>query len=114
MNQYQADVTWRLSHRFNIALQGEKNVGSLSSGLTDILLVRGMVNVFINPDFQIISHLQYDSQSRGLGMNTRIRWTYRSLLDVFLVYNRNWLEIDNRFSPMLNQFFIKIQYSWRR
>jgi len=114
MNQYQADVTWRLSHRFNIALQGEKNVGRLPSGLTDILLVRGKINIFINPDFQIISYLQYDNQSRGLGMNTRIRWTYRSLLDVFLVYNRNWLEIDNRFSPMLNQFFIKIQYSWRR
>ena len=114
MNQYQADVTWRLSHRFNIALEGEKNKGRLPSGLTDILLVRGKVNIFVNPDFQIISYLQYDNQSRSLGMNTRIRWTYRSLLDVFLVYNRNWLETDNRFSPMLNQFFIKIQYSWRR
>ena len=114
MNQYQADVTWRLSHRFNVALEGEKSKGSLTSGLTDILLVRGKLNIFINPDFQIISYLQYDNQSRSLGMNTRIRWTYRSLLDVFLVYNRNWLEVDNRFSPMLNQFFIKIQYSWRR
>lgn len=114
MNQYQADVTWRLSHRFNIALEGEKNKGSLPSGPTDIILVRGKMNIFINPDFQIISYLQYDNQSHSLGMNTRIRWTYRSLLDVFLVYNRNWLEIDNRFSPMLNQFFVKIQYSWRR
>lgn len=114
MNQYQADVTWRLSHRFNLALEGEKNKGTLPSGLTDIILVRGKMNIFINPDFQIISYLQYDNQSRSLGMNTRIRWTYRSLLDVFLVYNRNWLEIDNRFSPMLNQFFVKIQYSFRR
>ncbi len=114
MNQYQANVTWRQSHRLNIALEGEKYKVSLPSGLTDILLVTGKLNIFINPDFQIISYLQYDNQSRSLGMNTRIRWTYRSLLDVFLVYNRNWLEIDNRFSPMLNQFFIKIQYSWRR
>lgn len=114
MNQYQANVTWRLSHRFNIALEGEKYKVSLPSGLTDILLVTGKLNIFINPDFQIISYLQYDNQSHSLGLNTRIRWTYRSLLDVFLVYNRNWLEIDNRFSPMLNQFFIKIQYSWRR
>ncbi|MEE8377997.1 MAG: DUF5916 domain-containing protein [Candidatus Aminicenantaceae bacterium] len=114
MNQYQADVTWRLSHKFNISLEGEKYKVSLPSGLTDILLVTGKLNIFINPDFQIISYLQYDNQSRSLGMNTRIRWTYRSLLDVFLVYNRNWLEIDNRFSPMLNQFFIKIQYSFRR
>ena len=114
LNQYQADVTWRLSHSLNIALEGEMNKGSLSSGDTDILLARGKLNIFINPDFQIISYLQYDNQSRSLGMNTRVRWTYRSLLDVFLVYNRNWLEIDDRFSPMLNQFFIKIQYSWRR
>jgi len=83
MNQYQADVTWRLSHRLNLALEGELNKGELPSGLTDILLMRGKINVFINPDFQIISYLQYDNQSRSLGMNTRIRWTYRSLLDVF-------------------------------
>jgi hypothetical protein len=114
MNQYQAEVTWRPSHWLNIALQGEKNKGSLLSGLTDILLFQGRANIFISPDFQIMSYLQYDNQSRSLGMNTRIRWTYRSLLDIFLVYNHNWLETDGRFFRELNQFFIKIQYSWRR
>ena len=114
MDQYQAEINWRPSHRLNFGLQGEQNKGHVSSGLTDILLVQSRVNVFISPNFQILSYLQYDNQSRSLGMNMRIRWTYRSLLDVFLVYNHNWLESDGRFFREYNQFFVKIQYSWRR
>jgi hypothetical protein len=114
MNQYQAQLNWRPSHWLNLALTGEQNKGRLPAGSTNILLAQGRINLFISPDFQIISYLQYDNQSRSLGMNTRIRWTYRSLLDIFLVYNRNWLETEGRFFRELNQFFIKIQYSWRR
>jgi hypothetical protein len=48
-----------------------------------------------------------------LGLNTRLRFTYRSLLDIFLVYNRNWLDTQGRFLSELNQLFVKVQYSWR-
>jgi len=114
MDQYQVELSWRPSHRLNFSLEGEKNKGYVSSGPTDILLFQSRVNVFFSPNFQILSYLQYDNQSRSLGMNMRVRWTYRSLVDVFLVYNHNWLETDGRFMRELNQFFVKIQYSWRR
>ncbi|MCP2519145.1 carbohydrate binding family 9 domain-containing protein [Candidatus Aminicenantes bacterium AC-335-K20] len=113
MNQYQATLAWRPSHYFNISFEGEKNSGELPSGLFDINLARARINVFISPNFQVLSFFQYDNITRSLGMNTRLRWTYRSLLDVFIVYNRNWIDTNRGFIPDLNQFMIKIQYSWR-
>lgn len=114
MNQYQAQITWRPSHKMNIALEGEIDRGKLPSGLSDIKLIRSRFDVYFTPNFQILSYLQYDNLTQSLGMNTRLRWTYRSLLDVFIVYNRNWIETSGHFYGDLNQFFIKIQYSWRR
>ncbi|MBD3413941.1 MAG: hypothetical protein GF421_05870 [Candidatus Aminicenantes bacterium] len=113
MNQCQGELAWRPSHRINLALEGEWNFGSVPSGDVDIRLVQSRINLFFSPNFQILSFFQYDNLTKSLGMNTRLRWTYRSLLDVFLVYNRNWLDTERTLLPQLNQFFIKIQYSWR-
>ena len=86
----------------------------MPSGLSDIRLVRTRFDVYFSPNFQVLSMMQYDNLTRSLGLNTRLRWTYRSLLDVFLVYNRNWIETQGRFYGDLNQIFLKVQYSWRR
>ncbi len=113
MDQYQAEISWKPSHHLNLALEGERDKGSLPSGDVDIQLARARINLFLSPNLQIISYLQYDNLTKSLGMNTRLRYTYRSLLDIFIVYNRSWLEIYNTFRPQLNQFFVKIQYAWR-
>ena len=113
MHQTKVELEWRPSHQLNISLEGERNKGSLPSGSMEILLGRSRLNFYFSPNFQIISYLQYDNLSKSLGINTRLRWTYRSILDVFLVYNRKWFETEGRLSPQLNQFFIKIQYAWR-
>ncbi|MFQ6038102.1 MAG: DUF5916 domain-containing protein [Candidatus Aminicenantales bacterium] len=113
MDQVQAEVSWRPSHRMNLTLEGEWDKGRLPSGEVDIQLARARLDFFISPDLQILNYFQYDSVSRSLGMNSRIRYTYRSLLDVFLVYNRNWVDTQGRLLPELNQFFLKVQYSWR-
>ncbi|MBN1221799.1 MAG: carbohydrate binding family 9 domain-containing protein, partial [Candidatus Aminicenantes bacterium] len=113
MNQYQAELGWRPSHHMNISFEGEWNKGRLSAGGVDIRLGRARFDMFVSPNLQILTYLQYDSLTKELGLNTRLRYTYRSLLDIFLVYNRNWLETSGTLRPEINQFFIKIQYSWR-
>jgi hypothetical protein len=113
MDQLQIDLTWKPSHKLNLGFQGERSWGKLPSGDVDIQLARARVGLFLTPNFQILSFLQYDNITKSLGLNTRLRFTYRSLLDIFLVYNRNWLDTQGRFLSELNQFFIKFQYSWR-
>ncbi|MFC2158656.1 hypothetical protein ACFLT9_12535 [Acidobacteriota bacterium] len=114
MNQWQADITWRPSHKVNIALQGEIAKGKFPSGISDIKLIQSRFDIYISPNFQILNYIQYDNLTKSIGMNSRLRWTYRSLLDIFIVYNNNWVETSGRFYTDLNQFYIKIQYSWRR
>jgi len=113
MDQMQAEVSWRPSHRLNLTFEGEWDKGRLPAGEVDIQLARTRFDLFFSPDLQLLNYFQYDSVTRSLGMNSRLRFTYRSLLDIFLVYNRNWVDTQGRFLADLNQFFIKVQYSWR-
>lgn len=113
MDQLEIDLTWRPSHRVNLGFQGERNWGKLPGGDVDIQLGRARFDLFLTPDFQVLSFLQYDNLTKSLGLNARLRFTFRSLLDIFVVYNRNWLDTEGHFLSELNQFFIKVQYSWR-
>ena len=112
--QYLMGFNWRCSRNLNLSFEGESGRGRLPSGPVDIQLARARVDAFLTPDFQINSFIQYDNLTRSLGMNMRLRWTYRSLLDIFVVYNRNWFETQGAFRPQVNQLIIKIQYAWCR
>lgn len=114
MSQLQPRLVWRPSHRLNLTLEGEWDKGSLPTGKIDIQLARARVDIYLSPNFQILNYLQYDNLTHSLGLNSRLRYTYRSLLDVFLVFNRNWLETSGHFRSQLNQIMLKVQYAWRR
>ena len=78
------------------------------------------VELNVSPDLQLGSLTQYDSESRELSSNTRVRWTFHPDGDVFLVYNHNEIR------PLGHDFFtlrrwqfassqapIKVQFAWR-
>jgi len=72
----------------------------------------------VSPDLQLTSLLQYDTESNSVGTNTRLRWTYRPLGDLFVVYNHNLRTRDPVTSqPELtfasNQLLVKLQYAFR-
>jgi hypothetical protein len=74
--------------------------------------VRLLLN--ISPDLQISSLTQYDTESRELGSNNRLRWTFDPLGEIFIVYNHNMVRNDeNRWRLISNQLPVKIQYAWR-
>jgi hypothetical protein len=68
----------------------------------------------ISSDLQISSLLQYDNQSRSLGTNTRLRWTFHPLGDLFVVYNHNLQRsLTDRLQFDSNQLLVKLQYALR-
>jgi hypothetical protein len=78
----------------------------------DLLSLRLEINV--SSDLQFASVTQYDTESRELGSNNRLRWTFSPQGDLFVVYNHNALRApDNSFHFRSNQVPIKIQYTWR-
>ena len=46
-------------------------------------------------------------------MNTRLRWTFRPVADLFVVYNHNVQSVLNRWQQESNQLIVKLQYAWR-
>jgi hypothetical protein len=111
-------TTWKPSALFNLELTGTRNIGRLAEGnfTQDVIGTRARVNV--SPNLQFSSYVQYDNESNSLGSNSRMRWSFSSLGDLFVVYNHNirrpvlrgglerW-EFDS------NQLLVKLQYTAR-
>ena len=79
-----------------------------------------------SPDLQLTSFVQYDDDSRKIGTNTRLRWTFHPLGDLFLVYNYNVVDelpdpdsttgsLDQRRRWVLDgsQLMLKVQFALR-
>jgi hypothetical protein len=67
----------------------------------------------ISPDLSISSYVQYDTDSHSLGANTRLRWTFRPVADLFVVYNHNVRSLLDRWQLESNQLLVKVQYAFR-
>lgn len=74
----------------------------------------GRIELNVSPELQVSSLTQYDSESRELGSNTRLRWTFHPDGDLFLVYNHNEVRrFDNRWQFQSYQVPTKLQFAWR-
>ncbi len=100
-----ADVSFELS--------AERNTGEVSTGSFTQELVSGRVLVNFSPDLQVNSFVQYDNDSRTVGTNMRLRWTFDPFGDVFVVYNHNVEDFTDRWELESNQLIIKVQYALR-
>jgi hypothetical protein len=76
------------------------------------------LRVNVSPDLQVNSLVQYDNESESFGTNTRMRWTFSPLGDLFVVYNHNLRTRDpltRQRGPRFvsNQLQVKLQYALR-
>jgi len=79
--------------------------------LEELYGVRLLLNV--SSDLQFSSLTQYDIQSRELGTNNRLRWTFDPLGELFIVYNHNLNRVNQRWLFVSNELPVKIQYALR-
>jgi hypothetical protein len=110
----EATLILKPSAGFTAELGAERNVVDLPEGsfTEDVYSARMQVNV--SSDLQVSSLVQYDNQSRSFGTNTRLRWTFHPLGDLFVVYNHNLERSQlDRWRFESNQFLVKIQRSVR-
>ena len=86
----------------------------LPAGGFNQTLIGNRLRLNLSPDLSIASYVQYDTVSESVGINTRLRWTFRPEADLFVVYNHNVQSIADRWQLDSNQLVIKAQYAWRR
>ena len=114
LNTIEAKVRVKPSATLIAELGAERNLVDLPQGSFTEDLYSTRLQVNISSDLQVSSLMQYDNQSRSFGTNTRLRWTFHPLGDLFIVYNHN-LErsITNRWQLDSNQLLVKFQYALR-
>jgi hypothetical protein len=113
LDQFQWTGAWNPTPLLTLEFTGERNIGHLPSGHFTQTLVGNRLRINISPDLSIASYVQYDTDSNSIGTNTRLRWTFRPVADLFIVYNHNVQSLLDRWRLNSNQLLVKLQYAWR-
>ena len=115
LDQLQVTAAWNPIPLFTMNLTGEHDVGRLKEGDFTATLVGTRLKFNVSPNLDISSFVQYDTASRSVGTNNRLRWTFRPVGDLFVIYNHNVRDFG---APLgwakdSNQLLVKLQYAFR-
>jgi hypothetical protein len=126
LDQIEAQVRVRPSELVIFDLTATRNVGEVEAGEIDQQVYGLKVLANFSPDIQLTSFVQYDDESKQLGTNTRLRWTFHPLGELFLVYNYNVVDRADdpdgpgpglgrgrRWELDATQLTLKVQYALR-
>ena len=105
--------SWNPSALLTVNVTGDRDIGRLREGRFVETLVGTRVRINVSPDLQISSFIQYDTESHSIGTNTRLRWTFRPVGDLFVIYNHNLNNLTDRWRFDSNQLPVKLQYALR-
>jgi hypothetical protein len=113
LDQLQWTGAWNPTPLMTVEFTGERNAGRLRSGRFTQTLIGNRLRVNISPDLSVATYVQYDTDSDSVGVNTRVRWTFSPVGDLFVVYNHNVRELLQTWQLDSNQLLVKLQYALR-
>lgn len=113
LDQYQWTGAWNPRPIATVEFSGEHNVARLATGDFTQTVAGTRLRINISPDLSVSSYVQYDTDTESVGTNTRLRWTFRPVADLFVVYNHNVRSILDRWRLDSNQLLVKLQYAFR-
>jgi hypothetical protein len=114
LDEIELQLNWNPAPLLGFELSALRNIGSLPWGDFEQTLAGLRVRFNVNSNLQLNSYLQYDTESRTLGLNARIHWIFSPLGDVFLVINHNTFnDLNNTWTLQNEQILLKIRYNFR-
>lgn len=113
LDQYEWTGAWNPTALITVELTGEHDVAHLPGGAFTKTLVGNRLRLNASSDLSLSSYVQYDTDTQTVGVNTRLRWTFRPAGDLFVVYNHNLQSLQDRWQLESNQLLVKLQYAWR-
>jgi hypothetical protein len=113
MTQLEAEVTFKPTAQLLVGFGGEWSDGTLPTGDFTAKVLMGRLDVNFNPNLAWSNLVQYDSDSRVLGVQSRLRWRIRPGSDVYVVFNRGWLNEDGVYRPYFDHGSAKVQHTFR-
>jgi hypothetical protein len=114
LDELELELNWNPTSLLGFEFNGLRNIGRLPFGDFDQTLIGTRIRFNVTSDLQLNSYVQYDTDSRILGINARIHWIFSPLGDVFLVFNHNTFnDITDRWTLQNEQILLKVRYNFR-
>jgi len=115
LDTYELTLSWNPAALFTLSFSGERDVGRLKEGDFTATLMGTKVKFNVSPNLDISSFVQYDTTTRSVGTNSRLRWTFRPVGDLFVIYNHNVRDLGAPvgWAKDSNQLLVKLQYAFR-
>ncbi len=113
LDEFEASINWNPTSILTFEMVGNHNIGRLPFGDFEQTLIGFRVRFNASPDLQLNSFIQYDTDSKTLGVNARIHWIYHPQGDLFLVFNHNTFNGFDRWDLINQQFLVKARYNFR-
>ena len=107
---FEANLAWRIQPKFSGSLQINYDKINLPDPYPDasIWLIGPKVDLTFNKSIFWSTFIQYSSQQKNIGINTRLQWRFAPLSDLFIVYNDNYF--SNGFAPRFKSLNLKLTY----
>ncbi len=97
-----------------IGLNAERNDVSLPAGSFYTQVVELVADYNFSANVFWANLVQYDTESRVLGVQSRFRWILKPGNDLFFVVNRGWYrELDDRWARAFDKLSGKLAYTFR-
>ncbi len=119
LTQWESFATVTAFHgHLQVEVEAENDDGRLPEGDFIQRLWQLKLAEAITPDFIVSNYVQYDSESRNLGINSRLRWTVRPGNDLYIVWNHGWehpVGREDRLAllPVSDQIVVKLRWTLR-
>jgi hypothetical protein len=114
LHEIEISSSWTPVPLFTFELATETNVGRLPEGNFTKNLLQGRIRLNFSPDLELSSFIQFDNDSDVLGTNTRLRWTFRPVGELFVVYNHAVRDTPGGgFGFESNKLIVKTSYEFR-
>jgi hypothetical protein len=113
LNELEASLNLNPSSMLNFELIATHNIGRLPVGDFNQTLVGVRARLNASPDLQLNSFIQYDTETKKMGINARIHWIFHPQGDLFLVVNHNTLDGQDRWEVINQQVLLKGRYNFR-
>jgi hypothetical protein len=109
-------VQYKVPPRFTISLTANQTFARLPEGNFVARVLSSNINYAASPFLAFSNLIQFDTVSRNLGWQSRIRWIMKPGNDVFLVFSQGWIQDPAggyRFNAQDSKVSAKLQYTTR-
>jgi hypothetical protein len=105
---------WRKNRHLTAALALEQNWVRLDAGDFNTSLLTSRLDYSFTSFITLANYVQYDTESRNIGLQSRLRWILTPGTEFFVVLNHAWQENElDRFESAQTRFRVKFNYTVR-